>query len=118
VIGDRLGWSGPVVGVLAATVLAITARRYRSNVVMLTAAAAPVLGAVTGLAVTTAPAQLWWSIPALAVMATEAASRVAAVTLARFDPRLVRWLVSMVSLGGSAADMIAGHPSTRSLNLT
>ena len=72
-IGDRLGWSGPVVGVLAATVLAITARRYRSNVVMVAAAAAPVLGAVTGLAATTASVQLWWTVPALVVMAAEAA---------------------------------------------
>ena len=71
--GGRLGWSGPVVGVLAATVLAITARRYRSNVVMLAAAAAPVLGAVTGLAATTASAQLWSAVPALVVMAAEAA---------------------------------------------
>ncbi|MFN0280357.1 MAG: hypothetical protein ACKVZ6_00125 [Kineosporiaceae bacterium] len=39
---------------------------------------------------------------AVALVATEAASRAAAATLARFDPRLVRWLVSMVSLGGSA----------------
>ena len=40
---------------------------------MLAAAAAPVFGAVTGLTAIDGPSQLWWCLPALAVMAAEAA---------------------------------------------
>lgn len=72
-VGERLGWSGPVVGVLAAVVLAITARRYVTNVLMLAATTAPVVGVVTGLAAIDGPAQLWWTVPGLLVIAGEAA---------------------------------------------
>ncbi len=70
-IGEPLGWSGPVVGVLAAFVLAITARRTSSNVLMLGGGLSMVSGAVTGLAAVDGPAVLWWSLPALLVIAFE-----------------------------------------------
>ncbi|NNE12187.1 MAG: hypothetical protein HKN41_08085, partial [Ilumatobacter sp.] len=70
-VGDRLSWSGPVVGLLAATVLAAVATRRRSSPLMLLAVLAPVFGAVTGLASIDGSAVAWWCIPALAVLAGE-----------------------------------------------
>lgn len=70
-VGDRLGWSGPVVGLLAALVLAISAARTASNVLMLASGLAVVSGAVTGLAAIDGPGVLWWSVPALVVIAIE-----------------------------------------------
>lgn len=70
-VGERLGWSGPVVGLLAALVLAISARRVGSNVLMLAAGLSVVAGAVTGLAAIEGPGALWWSVPALVVIVIE-----------------------------------------------
>lgn len=70
-VGERLSWSGPTVGLLAAMVLAVVAQRRRNNGLMLTAVAAPVLGVVTGLAAIDGSAVAWWCVPALVVIAAE-----------------------------------------------
>ncbi len=70
-IGERLSWSGPIVGVVAAMVLGIVALRRRNNGLMLAAVASPIVGAVTGLAAIDGPAVAWWCLPGLAVIAAE-----------------------------------------------
>ncbi|MAT03592.1 MAG: hypothetical protein CL424_00885 [Acidimicrobiaceae bacterium] len=73
--GDRLGWSGPSVGVLAAMVLAVVARRRRDDGLMVAAAASPVLGLLTGVAAVDSSTLAWWCLPAFVVLASEAAMR-------------------------------------------
>jgi hypothetical protein len=70
-IGERLGWSGPVVGMIAATILGIVAKHRHSNGLMLMAATAPLLGLVTGLAAVDSSGAAWLSVPALAIIAIE-----------------------------------------------
>ena len=70
-VGDRLGWSGPVVGVVAALVIAVVATRRHNNGLMAAAALAPVVGAVTGLAAIDGSAVAWWCLPGLIVLASE-----------------------------------------------
>ncbi len=72
-VGDRLSWSGPIVGVMAAMVLGIAATQRRNNGLMLMAGAAPVIGLVTGLAAVDGSIVAWLSVPALIVMAGELA---------------------------------------------
>lgn len=74
-VGDRLGWSGPVVGLLAAMVLAVVARRRHDDGLMVAAAAAPIVGLVTGLAAVDPSTLAWWCLPAFVVLASEAAIR-------------------------------------------
>lgn len=70
-IGERLGWSGPTVGLIAATVVGAIALRRRNNPLMLVAAASPILGLVAGLAQIDGSAVAWWSLPALGLIAAE-----------------------------------------------
>ncbi len=70
-VGDRLGWSGPIVGVMVAMVLGVVATQRRNNGLMLTAAMAPVIGLVTGLAAVDGSTTAWLSVPALLVIAAE-----------------------------------------------
>ena len=70
-VGERLGWSGPAVGLLAATVIGAIARHRGNNPLMLVAAASPIVGVVTGLAASDGSAVAWWSVPALALAAAE-----------------------------------------------
>lgn len=70
-VGERLSWSGPIVGLLAATVLGVVALRRRNNPLMLIASVAPVLGVVSGLAAIDGSAIAWWCVPALLVLAGE-----------------------------------------------
>lgn len=72
-VGARLGWSGPIVGLLAAMVLAVTARRRRHDGLMVAAAIAPVLGIVTGVAAIDGSVVAWLTVPALVTIAAEAA---------------------------------------------
>ncbi|MCB0967308.1 MAG: hypothetical protein KDB37_10775, partial [Ilumatobacter sp.] len=74
-VGERLGWSGPVVGLLSSMVLAVVARRRRDDGLMVAAAAAPLLGLVTGLAAIDPSTLAWWCLPAFAVVSAEAAVR-------------------------------------------
>ena len=74
-VGDRLGWSGPTVGLLAAMVLAVVARRRTDDGLMVAAAASPVLGIVTGLAAVDSSTLAWWCMPAFVVLAAEIAIR-------------------------------------------
>ncbi|MDW3213273.1 MAG: hypothetical protein R8G01_04690 [Ilumatobacteraceae bacterium] len=70
-VGERLGWSGPAVGLLAATVIGAIAWRRRSNPLMLVAVACPVIGLVTGFAAADGSFVAWWSVPAMALIAAE-----------------------------------------------
>lgn len=70
-VGERLSWSGPVVGVLAALVLGTIAMQRRNNGLMVTAAIAPLLGTVTGLAAIDGSAVAWLCLPGFAVIAAE-----------------------------------------------
>ena len=70
-VGDRLSWSGPIVGVMAAMVLGIVATRRRNNGLMLMAAGAPVIGLITGLASVDGSIVAWLTVPALVVIAAE-----------------------------------------------
>ncbi len=72
-IGESLSWSGPVVGVLAAMILGVVAHQRQNNGLMLTAAASPVIGLVTGWAAVDGSAVAWLSVPALVVIAAELA---------------------------------------------
>ena len=72
-VGERLSWSGPVVGLLAAMVLAVVAQRRRNNGLAIAAAMSPVIGIVTGLAAVDGSAVAWLSVPALVVLAAEIA---------------------------------------------
>jgi len=74
-VGDRLGWSGPAVGLLSAMVLAVVARRRRDDGLMVAAAASPILGIVTGLAAVDSSTLAWWCLPAFVVIASDAAIR-------------------------------------------
>lgn len=73
VVGEQLGWSGPVVGVLAAMVLVAVGLRRSNSGLLLAAAAAPVMGVVTGLAAVDSGVIAWLCVPALCVVAAEAA---------------------------------------------
>jgi hypothetical protein len=73
ITGDRLGWSGPIVGVLAALVAVIAGRRLQNSTLTVVAAGAPVFGLVTGLAATSGQTYAWWCAPALAVLGIELA---------------------------------------------
>ncbi len=70
-VGERLSWSGPMVGVMAALVLGIVATQRRNNGLTLMAVFAPVIGIVTGLSAVEASATAWLSVPALVVIAAE-----------------------------------------------
>lgn len=70
-VGEQLGWSGPAVGLLAATVIGTIAWHRRNNPLMLVAVASPVIGLVTGFASTDGSAVAWWTVPALALIAAE-----------------------------------------------
>lgn len=72
-VGERLSWSGPVVGLLAATVIGAIALDRRNNPLMLVAAASPIIGIVTGLAAVDGSAVAWWSVPALVLIVAELA---------------------------------------------
>ncbi len=72
-VGERLGWSGPAVGLLAGTVIGAIALHRRNNPLVLVAAASPVIGVVTGLAAADGSAVAWWSVPGLALIAAELA---------------------------------------------
>ena len=70
-VGERLGWSGPLVGVLAAAVLWTVAGRRRNVGLSVAAIAAPLLGVITGVAAAQAGNVAWWSMPALALISLE-----------------------------------------------
>lgn len=70
-VGERLSWSGPIVGLLAATVIGAVARHRRNEPMMLIAVAGPIVGIVTGLASVDGSQIAWWSLPALTVLAAE-----------------------------------------------
>ncbi len=70
-VGERLSWSGPAVGLIAATIIGAVALQRRSNPLMLFAVASPVIGLVTGLAAIDGSDVAWWTVPALAVIAAE-----------------------------------------------
>ncbi len=70
-VGERLGWSGPLVGLLAAAVLWTVAKRHRNVGLTVAAIAAPLLGIITGLAAAQAGSVAWWSMPALALISLE-----------------------------------------------
>lgn len=72
-VGERLSWSGPAVGLLASLVLAVVAHRLSNDGLIIAAAAAPVLGIVTGLAAVQGSAAVWLAVPALVVLAGELA---------------------------------------------
>jgi hypothetical protein len=76
-------------------------------VLMLAAAAAPVFGAVTGLAAVGAPNELWWAVPALVVMAAEAAWWLLPTDRQRTAiGRLVDVPAVAVAVGGVAAPLL------------
>lgn len=70
-VGERLSWSGPIVGLLAATVIGAVSMNRKNNPLMLVAAVSPVLGAITGLSALDGSAVAWWSVPAMALIAAE-----------------------------------------------
>ncbi len=70
-IGERLSWSGPAVGMIAATIIGAVALQRRNNALMLVAVASPVVGLVTGLSAIDGSDVVWWTVPALAVIAAE-----------------------------------------------
>lgn len=75
-VGEPLGWSGPLVGLVAATVIGAIGMNRRNDSLVLFAAASPVLGIVTGLAAADASATSWWCVPALGLIAAELGARI------------------------------------------
>ena len=72
-VGERLSWSGPIVGIAAAMVLGIVASQRRNNGLMLMAAVSPIVGLVTGLSAIDGSEVAWLAVPALTVIALELA---------------------------------------------
>ncbi len=71
--GDDLVWSAPLSCAIAAAVLAVVATR-QANVPLAACALATIAsGVLTSLVVGEAGARVWWSIPALLLLAAEAA---------------------------------------------
>lgn len=69
--GDHLVWSAPTSALIAALVIAFAAHRRRDLSLVALSVATATSGAIAGLVVT-APHQLvWWSLPAIALVAVE-----------------------------------------------
>jgi hypothetical protein len=108
IVGERLGWSGPVVGLLTATAFGIAAQRIRSNPLMLAAAAALVVGAATGLASVANGGGLWWTLPALTVLAAEAAWWLLPDRTRRSTGALVDAVAAVLAVGSLIAPLLVG----------
>ncbi len=81
VTGSAVAWSAPMSCGIAALVIAIVAHRHQNAPLAQTALAVLGSGVVSGLVGADAGAALWWSVPAIVLLAAEAvaASRSSAV---------------------------------------
>ena len=111
--GDVLAWSAPLVGLLAAGVLAVVAGRHNAPAVAVMALSAPLVGVVTGLATHGVDAVVWLCLPAIVLAALELVIAVATTEPWR---RVARPIADGIAASGSAVALalpgIAGVVAT------
>ncbi len=102
--GDGLVWSAPVSCALAAAVLAVVATRRANLPLAVGALATLASGALTSLVVGEAGANVWWSIPAVLLLAAEAAGAASTDSIWR---RIARRSAPVVAVGlGTTAVLV------------
>ena len=97
--GDGLAWSAPLVGVLAAGVLAVVASRRNTPAVAVMALTAPLVGIVTGLVTSSVEPVVWLCLPAIVLAALELVA-----AMATTDPwrGVTRPVADALAVAGSA----------------
>ena len=75
--GSSLDWSAPLASTIAAVVIAVTAHRRASLTLVALAAAELTIGCAVGLFRLEPSGVVWWSLPALLVLALQATSSLA-----------------------------------------
>lgn len=68
-IGDRLMWSAPIVGLIAGAIVMRAGRKLGRSVIVVCGASLPLIGFATGLAASDAPGAVWWSLPGVVLIA-------------------------------------------------
>ena len=101
--GDVLAWSAPLVGVLAAGVLAVVASRRNAPAVAVMALAAPLVGIATGLATRGVEPVVWLCLPGIVLAALEL---VAAMATTEPWRGVTRPVADGLAAGGSAVAFV------------
>lgn len=101
--GDGLVWSAPLSCTIAAVVIAVVAQRRSNQPLAVVALATFASGLLTGLLVGAAGPHVWWSIPAILLLAVEASGAAPTDSIWR---RIARAMEAPLALGLAAVAVL------------